>query len=275
MAELMAIVNLTPDSFYAPSRVAPGDAAAFLDRARSFVAAGASILDLGAVSTRPGAVLPSVEEEWARLAPALAALRSQRTDARISIDTFRAEIVRRAYEVIGDFIVNDISAGEDDPEMLPTVGRLGLEYVAMHKRGAPGTMDSLCDYPDGVMAELIRYFADFERRAAASGVERWILDPGLGFAKTVEQNWEILRRLPELQRFGRPILIGAADKRFTREIPTEILAACSPEPLCRPECPLCHPERSEGSPSPTALGTAIAHRMALEGGAAILRVHDI
>lgn len=274
MAELMAIVNLTPDSFYAPSRVAPGDAAAFLDRARSFVAAGATILDLGAVSTRPGAVLPSVEEEWARLAPALAALRSQRTDARISIDTFRAEIVRRAYEVIGDFIVNDISAGEDDPEMLPTVGRLGLEYVAMHKRGAPGTMDSLCDYPDGVMAELIRYFADFERRAAVAGVERWILDPGLGFAKTVEQNWEILRHLPELQRFGRPILIGAADKRFTREVPPDLLAAYAPELVCHPES-VCHSERSDGSLSPTALGTAIAHRMALEGGAAILRVHDI
>ena len=286
MAELMAIVNLTPDSFYAPSRVAPGDAAAFLDRVRSFVAAGATILDLGAVSTRPGAVLPSLEEEWARLAPALAEWKRvlcERSEAsvRISIDTFRAEIVRRAYEVIGDFIVNDISAGEDDPEMLPTVGRLGLEYVAMHKRGAPGTMDSLCDYPDGVMAELVRYFTDFERRAAAAGVERWILDPGLGFAKTVDQNWEILRRLPELQRFGRPILIGAADKRFTREVPPDLLAAyapefvCHPESVCHSERPLCHPERSEGSLSPTALGTAIAHRMALEGGAAILRVHDI
>ena len=307
MAELMAIVNLTPDSFYAPSRVAPDDTDAFLERVRSFAAAGASILDLGAVSTRPGAVLPSLEEEWERLEPALEALRSlifysqaamgcrtsplhrsADTNVRISIDTFRAEIVRRAYEVIGDFIVNDISAGEDDPEMLPTVGRLGLEYVAMHKRGAPGTMDSLCDYPDGVMAELVRYFTDFERRAAAAGVERWILDPGLGFAKTVEQNWEILRRLPELQRFGRPILIGAADKRFTRQVPPDLLAACSPEsscapeplghpehPLCHPEHPLCHPERSEGSPSPTALGTSIAHRLALQGGAAILRVHDI
>ena len=247
MAELMAIVNLTPDSFYAPSRVAPGDAAAFLDRARSFVAAGASILDLGAVSTRPGAVLPSLEEEWARLAPALAEwnrVLCERSEAnvRISIDTFRAEIVRRAYEVIGDFIVNDISAGEDDPEMLPTVGRLGLEYVAMHKRGAPGTMDSLCDYPDGVMAELVRYFTDFERRAAAAGVERWILDPGLGFAKTVDQNWEILRRLPELQRFGRPILIGAADKRFTRQVPPDLLSPCAPDLLasCSPEL-VCHP----------------------------------
>ncbi len=332
MAELMAIINLTPDSFYAPSRVASSDVGAFLARVQSFAAAGASIIDLGAVSTRPGAVLPSLEEEWERLEPALEALRSQggaseetktweklpqrlhpdrsaasapsgnETDSfvpadavspasgnetaaavpadtvcpasgnetaasvpaaplRISIDTFRAEIVRRAYGVIGDFIVNDISAGEDDADMLPTVGRLGLEYVAMHKRGAPGTMDSLCDYPDGVVPELIRYFADFERRAAAAGVDRWILDPGLGFAKTPDQNWEILRRLPELQRFGRPILIGAADKRFTREVPLDLA------------------ESFDGSVtdpvSPTAFGTAVAHRLALIGGAAILRVHDI
>ena len=283
MAELMAIINLTPDSFYAPSRVASSDVGAFLARVQSFAAAGASIIDLGAVSTRPGAVLPSLEEEWQRLEPALEALRDWggmlQFQLRISIDTFRAEIVRRAYGVVGDFIVNDISAGEDDADMLPTVGRLGLEYVAMHKRGAPGTMDSLCDYPDGVVSELIRYFADFERRAAAAGVDRWILDPGLGFAKTPDQNWEILRRLPELQRFGRPILIGAADKRFTREVPPDLaerysgeLAVCGFAPAA-----LDHDGHlSAPSPvSPTAFGTAVAHRLALIGGAAILRVHDI
>ncbi len=205
--------------------------------------------------------------------------------------------MRRAYGVIGDFIVNDISAGEDDPEMLPTVGRMGLEYVAMHKRGAPGTMDSLCDYPDGVVAELIRYFADFERRAAAAGVERWILDPGLGFAKTPEQNWEVLRRLPELQRFGRPILIGAADKRFTREVPPDLAAryseglavhgyapvasaaGSSAAPVSVPDAPsptaFGTAASASSAPSPTAFGTAVAHRMALAGGAAILRVHDI
>jgi dihydropteroate synthase len=216
---------------------------------------------------------------------------------RISIDTFRAEIVRRAYEVIGEFIVNDISAGEDDADMLPTVGRLGLEYIAMHKRGAPGTMDSLCDYPDGVVSELIRYFADFERRAAAAGVERWILDPGLGFAKTPDQNWEILRLLPELQRFGRPILIGAADKRFTREVPPDLaerysgerassgFAPAAPAFAAAPDGGPCAMSVPEGGPSampaapspvsPTAFGTAVAHRLALDGGAAILRVHDI
>ncbi len=320
MAELMAIINLTPDSFYAPSRVASADVDAFLARVRSFAAAGASIIDLGAVSTRPGAVLPSLEEEWARLAPALEALAELRSQGgaseetktwekppqrlhpnrsaeagnetaaavpeeriRISIDTFRAEIVRRAYGVIGDFIVNDISAGEDDPEMLPTVGRMGLEYVAMHKRGAPGTMDSLCDYPDGVVAELIRYFADFERRAAAAGVERWILDPGLGFAKTPEQNWEVLRRLPELQRFGRPILIGAADKRFTREVPPDLAARYSEGLAVHGYAPVAPAAGASAAPavsvpnaaSPTAFGTAVAHRMALAGGAAILRVHNI
>lgn len=319
MAELMAIINLTPDSFYAPSRVASSDVGAFLARVQSFAAAGASIIDLGAVSTRPGAVLPSLEEEWERLEPALEALAELRSQGgasaetktwekppqrlhpdrsassassgnetaasvpaaplRISIDTFRAEIVRRAYGVIGDFIVNDISAGEDDTDMLPTVGRLGLEYVAMHKRGAPGTMDSLCDYPDGVVPELIRYFADFERRATAAGVDRWILDPGLGFAKTPDQNWEILRSLPELQRFGRPILIGAADKRFTREVPLDLAERYSGERAASgfaPAAPDHDGHLSAPSPvSPTAFGTAVAHRLALIGGAAILRVHDI
>lgn len=294
MIRWMGIVNLTPDSFFESSRAwgaVPGAGVSSgvcgvsvplaLEKIRRLAADGATIIDLGAVSTRPGAAEVPEEEEWARLEPVLAALSALRSaeasdphpsqpdvsdccqdlrrqddsdrcpDLRrllaperlqISIDTFRSGIVRRAYSLIGDFIVNDISAGEDDPQMLPTVAELGLQYVAMHKRGAPGTMDSLCDYPDGVMPELLRYFADFERRAAEVGVDRWILDPGLGFAKTVEQNWEILHLLPELRRFGRPILIGAADKRFTRVVPD---------------------------------GTEAAHRLAIAGGASIIRVHYI
>ena len=103
--------------------------------------------------------------------------------------------------------------------MLPTVGRLGLPYIAMHKRGNPRTMDARCDYPGGVVEELTAYFQAFERRAEAYGIHEWILDPGLGFAKTPEQNWEILRRLGELKAFGRPVLVGAADKRFTHTPP--------------------------------------------------------
>lgn len=340
MIRWMGIVNLTPDSFFESSRAwgavpeasgVPGAGGVSelgvssgvsvplaLEKIRHLAADGATIIDLGAVSTRPGAAEVSPEEEWERLEPVLAALSALRsaeasdphpsqsgdsdccpdlrlqddadcgTDLRrllaperlqISIDTFRSGIVQRAYSLIGDFIVNDISAGEDDPQMLPTVAELGLQYVAMHKRGAPGTMDSLCDYPDGVMPELLRYFADFERRAAEAGVDRWILDPGLGFAKTVEQNWEILRRLPELQRFGRPILIGAADKRFTHEVPPDLAERYSGERAASgfaPAAPDHDGHLSAPSPvSPTAFGTAVAHRLALIGGAAILRVHDI
>ena len=196
----------------------------------------ADIIDVGAVSTRPGAADVSVEEEWRRLEPFLRAWDNPR---RLSIDTTSSEIVRRAYDCVGPFLVNDISAGEDDLEMLPTVGRLGLGYVAMHKRGNPRTMDSLCEPDCDIIEVLNAYFAEFSRKAGDCGIRDWILDPGLGFAKTAEQNVEILRRLPELNKYGRPLLIGAADKRFT----------CG--------------------------DTEKYHLMALRGGADILRVHDV
>jgi dihydropteroate synthase len=233
MTQIMAIVNLTPDSFFAPSRVRAGQAQ---ERVRSLRAEGADIIDLGAISTRPGAADVSLREEWRRLAPVI---RAWDGSIPLSVDTTRAEIVRRVYDCAGRFLVNDISAGEDDPDMLATVGRLGLPYVAMHKRGNPRTMDAQVDYPDGIMAALTAYFTDFARRAEEHGIAEWILDPGLGFAKTAEQNWEILEKLDALQAFGRKILIGAADKRFTGG------------------------------------DTEKAHRLALSHGADILRVHDV
>lgn len=233
MTHIMAIVNLTPDSFHAPSRVAAEQAGA---RIRTLCAQGADIIDLGAVSTRPGAAEVPLEEEWRRLAPVL---RAWDAPALLSVDTTRAEIVRRVYDCVGPFLVNDISAGEDDPDMLATVGRLGLPFVAMHKRGGPRTMDALCDYPEGVVPALVAYFSDFARRAEEHGIAEWVLDPGLGFAKTAEQNWEILEKLEWLRGFDRPILIGAADKRFTGG------------------------------------DTEKAHRLALAHGADILRVHDV
>ena len=237
----MGIVNLTPDSFFVPSRVESSD---FVARVRSFIDAGASFIDIGAVSTRPGARDVPAAEEWERLEPALRQIALIDSDVRYSIDTTRSEIVRRAYELIGPFVVNDISSGEDDPFMLPLVARLGLTYVAMHKRGNPRTMGSMCYYPNGVMAELISYFESFAAKASALGIRDWILDPGLGFAKTSEQCWEILERLEELKCFGRPILIGAADKRFTRT-------------------------------GGFVDGTAEAHRLAIAHGADIIRVHHI
>ena len=233
MTHIMAIVNLTPDSFHAPSRVAAEQAGA---RIRTLCAQGADIIDLGAVSTRPGAAEVPPEEEWRRLAPVL---RAWDAPALLSVDTTRAEIVRRVYDCVGPFLVNDISAGEDDPDMLATVGRLGLPFVAMHKRGGPRTMDALCDYPEGVVPALVAYFSDFARRAEEHGIAEWVLDPGLGFAKTAEQNWEILEKLDWLRGFDRPILIGAADKRFTGG------------------------------------DTEKANRLALAHGADILRVHDV
>ena len=233
MIQIMAVVNLTPDSFFAPSRVRAAQAG---ERIRELVEAGADIIDLGAVSTRPGAADVSLREEWRRLAPVV---RAWDRSIPLSVDTTRAEIIRRVYDCVGSFIVNDISAGEDDPDMLETVGRLGLPYVAMHKRGNPRTMDAQCDYPEGILPALVAYFKAFSAKAEEYGIRDWILDPGLGFAKTAEQNWEILEHLEELQVFGREILIGAADKRFTGG------------------------------------DTERAHRLALQHGAHILRVHDV
>ncbi len=234
MVEIMGIMNLTPDSFFAPSRVVADEA---LSRAEKMFSEGASIIDIGAVSTRPGASDVDVEQEWERLSPALSALAGK--GFRISVDTTSSVIVRRCFDVLGDFMVNDVSAGEDDPGMLETVGSLGLDYIAMHKRGNPRTMDSKCDYEGGVVMALKAYFEEFGHRADAAGIRNWILDPGLGFAKTADQNWEILEQIPTFKAIGRPVLIGAADKRFTGG------------------------------------DTERAHRMALDGGADILRVHDV
>ena len=232
MTEIMGIINLTPDSFFPDSRCSVQDAAARIAR---MLDDGADIIDIGAVSTRPGAGDVGTEEEWRRLSPVLPMLEG----VRFSVDTTSAEIVRRVFREAGPFIVNDISAGEDDPEMLPAVAGLGLEYVAMHKRGNPRTMDSLCSYPRGVVAELAGYFRNFADRAEALGIRNWVLDPGFGFAKTEEQNLELLERLGEFKTLGRPILVGIADKRFTHG------------------------------------DTEKYHRIALQNGADILRVHDV
>ncbi len=242
---LMGVVNLTPDSFREDTRAMTSEAVKA--RVDALLARGCSIIDFGAVSTRPGAPDVPLEEEWARLEPALAlienggmplktvSLRSTPPSGAgplpltlprvawvfkgippFSIDTTSAEIVRRVYDRVGPFIVNDISAGEDDPEMLQTVASLRLPYVAMHKRGNPRSMDSLTEYPEGIVKAVDDYFRSFGKRASSLGIDNWILDPGFGFAKTMEQNWELLEHVDTLRHFGRPILVGVADKRFTR-----------------------------------------------------------
>ena len=196
----MGILNLTPDSFFESSRYN-----------MDIFDSGADIVDIGAVSSRPGAPSVSRELEWSRLEPVLSVLPAGK---RISIDTTGSGIVRRAHALIGDFIVNDISAGEDDPEMLSTVAELGLPYIAMHKRGNPQSMDRLTDYDD-VVEDVMDYFRAFSLKAQDAGIQNWILDPGFGFAKNDWQNLSLLNNLERFKAFGRPVLVGIADKRFT------------------------------------------------------------
>lgn len=245
--DIMGIVNLTDDSYFSQSRCITVEQA--LSRISTLVGEGADIIDIGACSTRPGAQLISASEEWRRLEPVLGTIAAECPGLRVSIDTFRSEIVRKSYDVIGPFMVNDISAGEDDSLMLQTVGELGLEYVAMHKRGNPLTMTSMTDYQD-VTGEVVRYFEEFAVKADRAGVREWILDPGFGFAKTIEQNYEILNNLDRLKSIGRRILIGVSRKSMIYKY-----LGISPE---------------ESLPA-----TQVLHHYALCKGADILRVHDV
>ena len=249
-SHVMAIVNLTPDSFYASSRHASYDVVR--ESVERAVSEGATIVDLGGYSSRPGADEVSVDEEWRRVEMGLKAVRDAEVDVVVSIDTFRSEIVRRAYEGYGAFIVNDISAGEADRAMIATVAELGLPYVAMHMRGTPETMQSLTDYEAGVTEGVVEYFRERVKVLEAAGIARdnIILDPGFGFAKTVEQNYELLAGLNALRVLGYPLLIGVSRKSM-------IYRALGITP-------------QEALPGSLALAWE-----ALRSGEAIVRVHDV
>ncbi len=247
--DVMGIINLTDDSYYSASRcITPAEAAVL---AGVHVREGASILDVGACSSRPGSVPVGPDAEWVRLKPALELIRREYPDVRISVDTYWSDVVVKVHDLIGDFMVNDISAGEDDPNMLVTVGRLGLEYVAMHKRGNPRTMQLLTDY-NNVTEEVLEYFMFFNRKAAENGIEKWVADPGFGFAKTISQNYELLNGLGRFLEIpgDRKVLVGISRKSMVYK-PLGI----SPE---------------EALPATQAL-----HLSALQNGADILRVHDV
>ena len=254
----MAIVNLTDDSYFAESRCDGVEAA--LRRIGSLVEEGADIIDIGACSSRPGSVPIGPEQEWNRLRPVLEAVRARFPGVRISVDTYWSSVVEKVHGLIGDFIVNDISAGEDDPAMLPTVGRLGLEYVAMHKRGTSVDMQSMTDYDD-VVEEVAEYFIDFSARAEKAGVRNWILDPGFGFAKTVEQNYQLLCALREIQT--EVAMRGAS---ATWQSP-RILVGISRKSMVYMPLGL--------TPEDVLSATQAVHMAALMNGADILRVHDV
>ena len=243
----MGIVNLTPDSFYAGSRTGADLA---LPRILAMFQEGADVVDLGACSTRPGSPQPTLEEEWNRLGPVLKSL-AREIPGSISIDTYRAEIVRRTYDTIGPFLVNDISAGQMDTQMLETVGRLGLPYVAMHMRGTPETMQSLTDYEDVTQA-VIDYFREFSRKADDAGIREWILDPGFGFSKTLPQNYELLEGLDRVVKAfpQRDVLIGVSRKSMIYK-------------------------KLGITPDEAMPATQVVQFAALEKGATWLRVHDV
>ena len=247
--QIMAIVNATDDSFYAESRTMSVEAVQ--ERVRKVLAEGATIIDVGGYSSRPGAEDVSLEQEWARVDMALSAVRAVDADVLVSIDTFRAEIVRRAVAKYGLVIVNDITAGEGDADMVAMVAALDVPYVAMHMRGTPQTMQTLAEYDD-VTGEVCTYLRDKAQMLQRAGVrpQNIILDPGFGFAKSIEQCYKLLGELNYLCALDYPVLVGLSRKSMIyRLLDVE------------PEQALC--------------GTQVVQWEALRQGAMLLRVHDV
>jgi len=210
--KLMGIVNCTDDSFYEASATL-GREGAMQELVESHIGAGADIIDFGACSTRPGSKPVSADTEWERLEPALRRFRKRFPDTPFSVDTFHSEVIRRVYDSFGPFMVNDISAGRLDEAMLPLVGRLGLRYVAMHSRGTPETMQSMCEY-ENVTDDICHFFREFAVQAEDAGIKDWIADPGFGFAKTIPQNLEMLENIDRFALPGHDLLIGISRKSF-------------------------------------------------------------
>lgn len=242
---VMGIVNVTPDSFFAESRV-PADSVTA--RVSEMMAQGADIIDLGGYSSRPGADTVTAEEELARLVPAIAAIRERFPDIPVSVDTFRADVARECIAQGAD-IINDIGGGDLDPEMFGTIADLRVPYILMHMRGTPATMQSLTDYDD-VVADVLRDLAFKTDRLHQLGVNDVIIDPGFGFAKTVDQNYRLLAALGMFREIGCPVLAGVSRKTMIWK-----------ELGIRPDEALN--------------GTTAINMIALMNGADILRVHDV
>ena len=246
--QVMAIVNVTDDSFYAQSRTSSEEAIS--ERVREAVGQGATIVDVGGYSSRPGAEDVSAEEEWQRVRRGLQAVRSVSEDIAVSVDTFRAEVAKRAIEEFGDVIINDISAGELSPQMVDVVAEAGVPYIAMHMKGSPQTMQQMTSYDEDITSAVCHYFEDKVEYLLSKGIQQIVLDPGFGFAKSVEQNYELLAGLNRLCQMGYPVLAGVSRKSMIYK------------PL--------------GITAQEALtGTIALNWEALRQGATILRVHDV
>ena len=245
--QVMGIINVTPDSFYAGSRTQTEMALA--RRVGQVVAEGASILDIGGYSSRPGAADVSPEEEMARLRRGLEVIRRVHPEAVVSVDTFRASVARQCVEEYGVALINDISGGEMDAEMFPTVAALGVPYILMHMQGTPQTMQQAPHY-DHLLRDVFLYFARKVQQLRDLGAKDIILDPGFGFGKTMEDNYALLAHLDEFGIFGLPLLVGVSRKSMI----TRLLGI---------------------TPDDALNGTTVINTLCLTKGAHILRVHDV
>jgi dihydropteroate synthase len=243
---VMGIVNVTPDSFYEKSRVS--SESDILHRAEKMLVEGADMLDIGGYSSRPGASEVSVLVEIERIRLATKALRKEFPNAVLSLDTFRSEVAEVGLNE-GIDIINDISAGNLDPKLPPLVAKFGVPYIIMHMRGNPKTMASLTDY-DNLMKEMISYFSSKINQFRALGIKDIVLDPGFGFSKTVDQNFEIVRNLSMLEILNCPILVGVSRKSFIQNT-------------------------LNVSVENSLVGTNVLHTILLQHGANILRTHDV
>ena len=245
--QVMGILNVTPDSFYSDSR--SFDAEAISRRIDEMVSEGVDIIDLGAYSSRSGADEVTPQQEMQRLEMGMEILCKKAVSVPISIDTFRAEVAEFAIKTLGADIINDISAALLDENMISTVAQLKVPYIAMHMRGNPSTMSQLTHY-DNVTAEVMRELSERINRLTLAGVNDIIIDPGFGFAKTTEQNFELLRNIELLHELGYPLLVGVSRKSMIYKS----LNITASEALN---------------------GTTVINTLALQAGAAILRVHDV
>lgn len=243
---VMGIINVTPDSFFDGGNLESSQA--LIDQAGKMIAEGASFLDVGGYSSRPGASEVSVAEETDRILPAIEALASHFPEVPISIDTFRSRVAKDAVEA-GAALVNDISAGLLDDQMIPVVGQLQVPYIMMHMRGNPQTMTSLTQY-EQLTVDILKYFSERIALARKAGINDLIVDPGFGFSKTPKQSFELVHKLELFGALDLPILVGISRKSMIYKT----LGVSAGEALN---------------------GTSALHGILLSKGASILRVHDV
>ena len=245
--QVMGILNVTPDSFYAGSRAETEQD--IIRRLHQIVDEGASIVDIGGYSSRPDAEHISAEEEMNRLRNGLEIIRKHRPEVVVSVDTFRADVARMCVEEYGAAIINDISAGQMDGQMFTTIARLGVPYIIMHMKGTPQDMQVNPQYGH-FLKEVFYYFSEKVQRLRDLGVKDIIIDPGFGFGKTLEHNYELMNHLEEFSLFELPLLVGVSRKSMIHKL-------------------------LDITPQEALNGTTVLNSVALLKGADILRVHDV